>query len=108
MSIPTRKEWQKTRDAAGGKAGEAEKVSVGDALDDYHKAAAKADMLDSIRPLNILEKELKAYQAEVTKTNSKLAKAVESKVLAEVEKAQEAILEVAKYPGKIAEGVDEI
>ena len=48
--IPDRKQWRKIRDDAGGKKG-LSKVSIGDVLDTFHSALAKASNSDDLAPL---------------------------------------------------------
>jgi hypothetical protein len=108
MAIPTRKEWQKIRDDAGGKAGETKKVSVGKALDEYHKAAAKYSGEDLLKPLQELEKDLNTYYEAVKKSNPKLAKAVDDELIAEVKKEKREAKAVSGHEDKIQEGVEAI
>lgn len=108
MAIPTRSEWRKLRDGAGGKEGESKKVSVGKALDAYHKSAAKFSGDDLMKPLNDLEKSLNAYLDAVKGTNNKLAQVVETKILAEIKKEKREAKGVADNADKIEEGVEQI
>lgn len=82
-AIPNRKQWQKLRDAAGGKSGDA-KVSVGDTLDSFHKALDKAQKADDLKlvnnEINKLTKVVDAYIAQVGKKNKDLAKVVKDKI----------------------------
>lgn len=108
MAVPTRKEWRKLRDAAGGKEGESNKVSVGKALDKYHAAAAKYSGDDLMKPLQDLEKDLKTYCEAVKDSNSKLKKVVEDKLIAEIRKEKREAKGVAQHASKIEEGADEV
>ena len=104
MSIPTRAQWTKARDAAGGSSGEVKGVSVGGALDAYYKAVGKDGVLGSIRPLGLLEKTLKTYHAGVVKKNPKVAAVVQNELLSEVDRLQKEILKIAKLPREIEAG----
>ena len=108
MAIPTRKEWQKIRDAAGGKAGETKKVSVGKALDEYHKAAAKYSGDELLKPLQELERDLITYCEAVKSTNPKLRTAVQDELLAEITKEKRQAKEVSGLADNIEELVKEI
>lgn len=108
MAIPTRKEWRKIRDDAGGKEGESKKVSVGKTLDTYHKAAEKAIGDEMLKPLQDLEKNLLAYYDAVKASNPKLAKAVNDKLIAEIAKEKKGAKGVASLVDKVNEGVEEI
>lgn len=108
MAIPTRKEWRKIRDDAGGKEGESKKVSVGKALDTYHKAAEKASGDDLLKALQTLEKSLNTYYSEVKSSNAKLANAVSDKLLAEIAKEKKKSGSVAKFVDGIEDTVDKI
>jgi hypothetical protein len=81
QSIPTRQEWTKLRDAAGGSAGLVKNVSVGKLLDDYDKATkgtmGLAKMLAQVRPLNELDRGLKAYRKGLPATKTNLIKLVD-------------------------------
>src|SRR5215475_3021202 len=67
MALPTRKEWAKMRDNAGGSAGMVKGTSIGQLLEDYHKAPAGqltlAGLLAQVRPLSALAVGLKKYRA---------------------------------------------
>ncbi len=108
MSIPTKSEWQKLRDGAGGKLSEIKGYSVGKGLDAYHAALAKSGISGTIRPLADLDKGLKSYLDSVKKSNPKLAAVVQSKLIVEVDKAEKEILEVGKLAAKIGATVDQI
>jgi hypothetical protein len=108
MAVPTRKEWRKLRDDAGGTEGESKKVSVGKALDKYHAAAAKYSGDDLMKPLQDLEKDLNAYCDAVKGTNSKLANVVETKLIAEIKQEKKEAKGVAQNADKIEDGVGEI
>ena len=104
MSIPTRTQWTKARDAAGGTSGDVKGVSVGGALDAYHNAVAKDGVVGSIRPLGLLETTLKTYHAGVAKKKPKVAAVVQTQLLSEVDRVQKDILKVAKLPRDIEAG----
>lgn len=68
--IPNRKQWRNIRDDAGGKKG-LSKVSIGDALDTFHSALAKASNSDDLAPLKkaltALGTAYKTYTTDVKK-----------------------------------------
>jgi hypothetical protein len=82
MAIPTRQQWQKLRDGAGGKAGMVKGIKVGDLLDQYHKAATGLKGLDGyvnlVRPLHQLSQGMKKYRAQLPANQTKLIKVVDS------------------------------
>lgn len=61
----TRAQWQKERDKAGVPKGAA-KVSMGDAIDRFHKANAKG-VRDGVKAAQSLQKDLQAYKTAVQK-----------------------------------------
>lgn len=108
MAIPTRKEWRKIRDDAGGKEGESKKVSVGKSLDAYHKAAEKLAGDDLLKALQTLEKNLNTYYSEIKSDNAKLAKAVKDDLIAEVSKEKKKAGTVGKFVDGIEDTIKKI
>lgn len=108
MAIPTRKEWRKIRDDAGGKEGESKKVSVGKALDTFHKVAEKSAGDDVLKALQALEKSLNTYYSEIKSSNPKLAKAVTDKLITEIGKEKKKSGSVAQFVDGIEDTVDKI
>jgi len=81
--IPTRKEWRKIRDAAGGKSGMT-KAKLGPTLDKFHKEYAKAqkkgEPADLVKSLNELQKEIDAYIKGVTSQSKPVAAAATKQI----------------------------
>lgn len=88
-SIPTRKEWRKFRDNAGGKSGMA-KVNVGSALDSFHKlyakTAKKEDPTPLVKEITTLSKTVNTYIATVSKTSKDVANAAKDKLKKPIDK----------------------
>lgn len=84
MALPTRKEWAKMRDNAGGSAGMVKGTSIGQLLEDYHKAAAGqltlAGLLAQVRPLSALAVGLKKYRAGLPANKTALKKVVDDMI----------------------------
>ena len=83
--IRTKQQWQKERDAAGGKGSLVKGVSLSDLLDAYHKSAVGAPngipkMLAQVRTVTPLAAGLKKYKAAIPKDKTKLMAIVDEMI----------------------------
>lgn len=102
LDLLTKKDWTVMRLKHAVQAG-AGKVSIGDVLDDVHKAFAKGGLSNASKPLDTLSKNLNTYKNNLKKDSPKWVKHIESKVDPQVEDALKQVEQMAKKVAGICE-----
>jgi hypothetical protein len=102
LDLITKKDWTVMRLKHAVQAG-AGGVSVGDVLDDVHKAFSKGGLSSASKPLDTLSKNLKTYKNCVKKDSPKWVKDIERKVDPQVEEALKQVEQMGKKIAGICE-----